>query len=43
MIIIDFHMKCCIGNLLNDFLKQILEKSELFEKLRRKGNLKGKC
>ncbi len=32
-----------IGNLLNDSLKTIWEKSETLEKLRRKGNLKGKC
>lgn len=32
-----------IGNLLNDSLKTIWEKSELLEKLRRKENLKGKC
>jgi radical SAM protein with 4Fe4S-binding SPASM domain len=32
-----------IGNLLNDPLKTIWEKSEILEKLRRKENLKGKC
>jgi len=32
-----------IGNLLNDSLKTIWEKSELLEKLRRKEILKGKC
>ncbi len=32
-----------IGNLLETPLKQIWEESELLEKLRRKGNLKGKC
>jgi radical SAM protein with 4Fe4S-binding SPASM domain len=32
-----------IGNLLDDLLNQIWEKSEILEKLRRKENLKGKC
>ena len=32
-----------IGNLLDTSLKQIWEKSEILEKLRRKENLKGKC
>jgi len=32
-----------IGNLLNDSLKTIWEKSEILEKLRQKENLKGKC
>lgn len=32
-----------IGNLLNDSLKTIWEKSDLLEKLRKKENLKGKC
>ena len=32
-----------IGNLLNDSLKTIWEKSEILEKLGRKENLKGKC
>jgi radical SAM protein with 4Fe4S-binding SPASM domain len=32
-----------IGNLLNDSMKSLWEKSELLEKLRRKENLKGKC
>ena len=32
-----------IGNLLNNPLKEIWEKSEILEKLRRKENLKGKC
>jgi radical SAM protein with 4Fe4S-binding SPASM domain len=32
-----------VGNLLNDSLKEIWEKSEILEKLRRKENLKGKC
>jgi radical SAM protein with 4Fe4S-binding SPASM domain len=32
-----------IGNLLNDSLKTIWEKSEILEKLRRKENLRGKC
>jgi len=32
-----------IGNLLNDSLKTIWEKSDLLENLRRKDNLKGKC
>ena len=32
-----------IGNLLNDSLKTIWEKSEILGKLRRKENLKGKC
>ena len=32
-----------IGNLLDDSLKRIWEKSEILERLRRKGNLKGRC
>ncbi len=32
-----------IGNLLNDPLKEIWEKSEILEKLRKKENLKGRC
>jgi len=32
-----------VGNLLNDSLREIWEKSEILEKLRRKENLKGKC
>jgi radical SAM protein with 4Fe4S-binding SPASM domain len=32
-----------LGNLVNQSLRQIWEKSELLEKLRRKENLKGKC
>jgi len=32
-----------LGNLLNESLRQIWEKSELLEKLRRRENLKGKC
>ena len=32
-----------IGNLLNDSLKEIWEKSEILKKVRRKENLKGKC
>jgi radical SAM protein with 4Fe4S-binding SPASM domain len=32
-----------IGNLLNDLLTEIWERSEILEKLRRKENLKGKC
>jgi len=32
-----------LGNLVNESLRQIWEKSELLEKLRRKQNLKGKC
>lgn len=32
-----------IGNLLNASLKQIWERSEMLEKLRRKENLMGKC
>jgi radical SAM protein with 4Fe4S-binding SPASM domain len=32
-----------LGNLVNESLRQIWEKSELLEKLRRKENLKGKC
>ena len=32
-----------VGNLLNDSLRKIWEESDLLERLRRKGNLKGKC
>jgi len=32
-----------LGNLVNESLRQIWEKSEVLEKLRRKENLKGKC
>jgi radical SAM protein with 4Fe4S-binding SPASM domain len=32
-----------LGNLVNESLRQIWEKSELLEKLRKKENLKGKC